>query len=151
MSVELYCDMSDCVHCLGQKCQLDSLTLYDLTCEAYEDIHDTKEYKKTYFTANSRDFGNGKIKFRLEKQGKRIELDGIVAYTSDDVREGYAEADFTEERTGVRIPIDKMATDPGLKASVKEKLKDYPDVMSLPLYRLGKYREPEPAEDEGEG
>ena len=142
--MNLYCDMSDCVHCLGLKCQLDSLTLHDLTCETYQDIHDTKEYHETYFTANSRDFGNGKVNFRLEKLGKRVELDGIVAYTSQDVREGYAGAYFTEKRTGILIPIDKMAVDPKTKELVISKLKEYPDVMSMPLYRLNEHGEPEP-------
>lgn len=148
--MKLYCDMSDCVHCLDTKCQLDSLTLYDLTCENYKNIHDTKEYQEAYFTANRRDLGNGMVKFRLEKFGKRVELDGIVAYTSDDVREGYAGAYFTEERTGILIPIDKMAIDPITKELVRSKLKEYPDVMSMPLYRMGESGNPEPV-DEKEG
>ena len=146
--MELYCDMADCVNCIGTKCQLNSLTLFDATCEEYEAIQDTKEYQELYFTANSRDFGNGQVKFRLEKRGKRIELDGIVAYTSNDVREGYAEAYFTEERTGILIPIEKMAVYEKLKEQVRERLKDYPDVMSLPLYRLNERGEPEPVRDE---
>ena len=132
---EVYCSSTECKYNKQTKCEAESIRLDDMECMEYADYTETApEYQEIYYTANEREAVGGKVKFRVEKKGLKYEWCGFTVYTSNDIRYGIEDAYFTEAKTGVLFPMDELQRGEIDADTIREKLKEYPDVMSLPLF-----------------
>ena len=129
----LYCDSDKCVNCRNNTCQRGELTLYDGQCEEYEDITEGPDYQEEYFIAceyRPKDDGE-RIQYRQARKGKRVEIDGDVYYTQDDIRDGMAFARFTDAITG-RLVSGKDLMSDIYAPLIKGKRKIMTPVMDMP-------------------
>lgn len=133
MNVILYCDSDKCVNCRNNTCQRGELTLYDGQCEEYEDITEGPDYQEEYFIAcEYRPEGDGdRIQYRQVRKGKRVEIDGDVYYTRDDIRDGIAFAAFTDAITGRLLSGKDLLSDICVRM-LKEKRGSMTPVMDMP-------------------
>lgn len=129
----LFCDLDKCVNCRHNTCQRGELTLYDGQCEEYEDITEGPDYQEEYFIAcecRSEDDGE-RIQYRQARKGKRVEIDGDVYYTRDDIRDGIVGAAFTDAITGRLVGGKDLMSDICVRM-IKEKRKSVTPVMDMP-------------------
>lgn len=126
------CGNYDCLYCDGQyKCQKDVISVgeeYSYGCDDYMSYLDTDEYKAKFYKAIlTKDSKTAKV----VDYGKRIEFNGRVFYTKDQVTEGDESYRLTDERTGLFVSTMAYLSDNYEKFLEREK--EYPDVESLPL------------------
>ncbi len=105
------CDLRSCKYNLAGACQSDIIHIAE-DCVCYEFTsydEDNPAYKHQYWKAcfwkpREKNRKNQEVtKYRMPAYGLRYEFGGLVFYTGDDIRQGIEFADFTEERSGMRL------------------------------------------------
>ena len=110
-------------------CTKDEIEMDIEGCVSFEvyPAEDDPEYQEEYWILVKRT--EDKKLFRQKARGKRIEIDGVVFHTKDDVRYGLTGVELTEERTGLKTEGEKAKNAIDI---VRQKSQSFPAVMDYP-------------------
>lgn len=135
-----------CTYSIDGICANNEILMDIEGCESWKEYPqpDDPEYQSEFWmamrfnkrsekTVDGEKFTYGPVEVRTKCKGKKVEFGGLTFYTRDDVRYGLENADFTEEKTGMKIPGYVM----NLKdiETVKQRVNEKPSVMELPEYK----------------
>lgn len=124
----ILCRRHDCVWCDPDEhvCLNTLIAVNEDGCEDYDTIFDLPEYREKFWIAVG---GGDKPMYRVEKMGKKIEYQGRVFYTTEQV----------DERGSYLVTDGITGAGCGTFARVKKKwdailakAAEYPDVMTYP-------------------
>ena len=138
MLKEIECLCDDCISWKkGNGCSDHApVTISCDGCERWMHYAEHKDYNNLYWIA-CLEKGTGE-RYRKPQKGKRIEVEGIVLYTSDNVERGFCECQVTEGTTGFAVPggvafdEDNRLQD-GAKKKIQEGIAKLQPVKSLPV------------------
>ena len=125
-----------CVYSINGVCAREEIEMSVEGCESWKEYpqKNDPEYQNEYWiSTNVCDPMTKERKvYRVKRNGKKVEFGGLTFYTEEDIRYGYINVAFTEERTGVAVNGNYL-NEEGIE-KIKESSAKYPDVMSLPVY-----------------
>lgn len=135
------CNLNDCIYCEKSICTKDKVSFFN-ECNDYDNYKNSFDYQDEYWMRI------GNINARTHKRGRKIIINGIDFYTSDDMRENELNIYVTDARTGIGCGNVKA-----LKKNFekyKGDIKKYSDVVDLPIakydYHKCKYILPDKSE-----
>ena len=140
MIKEVECYYSNCISWRkANGCADNSLLIIgDEGCENFVSYKAREDYQTEYWIACLDKETDTKCRRKLK--GKRVEIEGFVFFTEDNIEEGYYECEFTEEKTGVAVPGMLAFTPTGqlldeVKEKIIERIANEKPVMELPIWK----------------
>lgn len=124
----VFCDRNDCRYYCNGECANECIYL-DFNCQDYEDLTLSPEYQVPYYIACRK---NGKT-YRELKRGKRIEINGEEFFTISNTAYPQNPVSLTHGRTGRLMPYRTIADIKENWEIIKNRLDEFPDVITLPL------------------
>ena len=122
------CWLSECKWCEDGWCQRGSITIDELKeCEDFEDYQDS--YTDSFWKVMTKD---GKCFRRLVDNGKKIEYNGYVFYTEEQITDDESYR-LTEERTGVDAGEFRRLKEQSRWELFVDRIGTYPDVSTYPV------------------
>ena len=122
------CWLSECKWCQDGWCRRDTITIdEDKQCEDFEDYRNS--YTDSFWKALIND---GKPNRKLVENGKKIEYNGYVFYTTEKITDDETYC-LTEGRTGLHVGEFGKLKDKRKWALFIERVGTYPDVLTYPI------------------
>ena len=129
----VYCDAKNCIDWKEGVCKDD--TFHAGICTGFMRYDDNPVYKKEYWSRCTENETNRTV--RVKHYGRRVRVDDLALFTSDDIRPHAIEsASFVEEKTGLKLSykyLQKYRTDAEFRKKVQNVIKKEPLVLTLPI------------------